>query len=72
VYTAGVKKIPGTDYTMTNGVVSFAVPPTSGAAITADFQWLWRVRFAQDSQEFDNFMYQLWECKKVELVSIKQ
>jgi uncharacterized protein (TIGR02217 family) len=72
VYVAGVKKIQSTDYTIANGSVSFATPPISGAAITADFQWLWRVRFAQDSQEFDNFMYQLWECKKVELVAVRQ
>ena len=71
VYVAGVKKTAGTDYTITNGLVSFASPPVLGAAITADFQWLWRVRFAQDSQEFDNFMYQLWECKKLELVSVR-
>ena len=71
VYVASVKKTAGTDYTITNGMVSFASPPATGAAVTADFQWLWRVRFAQDSEEFDNFMYQLWECKKVELVSVR-
>jgi uncharacterized protein (TIGR02217 family) len=71
VYVAGVKKAAGADYTMANGLVSFASPPVSGAAITADFQWLWRVRFAQDSQEFDNFMYLLWECKKLELLSVR-
>lgn len=71
VYVAGVKKTQGTDYTITNGAVSFASPPAGGAAITADFQWLWRVRFTQDSQEFDNFMYLLWECKKLELMSVR-
>jgi uncharacterized protein (TIGR02217 family) len=71
VYVAGVKKTPGTDYTISNGLVSFSSPPASGAAITADFQWLWRVRFAQDEQEFGNFMYQLWECKKVDLISVR-
>ena len=71
VYVAGVKKTQGTDYTISNGQVSFASPPVSGALITADFQWLWRVRFAQDSEEFDNFMYLLWECKKMELVEVR-
>ena len=71
VYVAGVKKTQGTDYTIANGIVTFAVAPANGAAITADFQWLWRVRFAQDSSEFDNFMYQLWECKKVDLLSVR-
>jgi len=71
VYVSGVKKTQGTDYTIANGLVTFASPPASSAAITADFQWLWRVRFAQDELEFDNFLYQLWECKKVELMSVR-
>ena len=71
VYVAGVTKTQGTDYTISTGLVSFAVPPANGAAITADFQWLWRVRFAQDELEFGNFMYLLWECKKVELVEVR-
>ena len=70
-YVAGVKKTQGTDYTIANGLVTFAVAPLTGAAITADFQWLWRVRFAQDAEEFDNFSYQLWECKKVELLEVR-
>jgi uncharacterized protein (TIGR02217 family) len=72
VYVAGVKKAQGTDYTISNGLVTFSSPPAIGAAITADFQWLWRARFGQDSAEFDNFMYLLWECKKVELISVRQ
>jgi uncharacterized protein (TIGR02217 family) len=72
IYVAGVRKTPGTDYTIANGIVSFAVAPATAAAVTADFQWLWRVRFAQDELEFGNFMYLLWECKKVELVEVRQ
>ena len=71
VYVAGTPKVQGTDYTISNGLVSFASPPAAAAAITADFQWLWRVRFAQDEQEFANFMYLLWECKKVDLISVR-
>jgi len=71
VYVAGVRKTQGTDYTISNGLVSFASAPANGTAITADFQCLWRVRFAQDQLEFGNFMYLLWECKKVELMSVR-
>jgi uncharacterized protein (TIGR02217 family) len=71
VYVAGVPKTQGTDYTITNGLVSFAAAPAIGAALTADFQWLWRVRFAQDQVEFSNFLYLLWNCKKVELVEVR-
>ena len=70
-YVAGVKKAQGVDYTISNGVVSFAVAPATGAAVTADFQWLWRVRFAQDEVELGNFMYLLWECKKLELIAVR-
>ena len=72
VYVAGVKKTQGTDYTIANGIVSFAVAPAASAAITADFQWLWRVRFAADVIDFDNFMYLLWECKKLDLIQVRQ
>jgi len=71
VYVAGVRKTQGVDYTIANGIVSFASPPAAGAAITADFQWLWRVRFALDELEFGNFMYLLWECKEVELIEVR-
>jgi uncharacterized protein (TIGR02217 family) len=71
VYVSGVRKTQGADYTIAEGVVSFAAPPPVGAAITADFQWLWRVRFAQDQLEFSNFMHLLWECKKLELVQVR-
>ena len=71
VYVNGVRKTEGTDYTIANGVVRFAAAPAAGATITADFQWLWRVRFAQDQIEFSNFMYLLWECRKVELVQVR-
>lgn len=71
VYVNGVAKTQGTDYTIANGMVTFTAAPAAGAAITADFQWLWRVHFAQDTLEFANFLYLLWECKKVELVSVR-
>jgi uncharacterized protein (TIGR02217 family) len=71
IYVAGVRKTPDTDYTIANGIVSFAVAPAAAAAVTADFQWLWRVRFAQDELEFGNFMYLLWECKKVGLLEVR-
>jgi uncharacterized protein (TIGR02217 family) len=71
VYVSGVRKTQGSDYTIADGVVSFAAPPPPSAALTADFQWLWRARFAQDALEFANFSYLLWECKKLELMSIR-
>ena len=54
----------------TTGLVTFAAPPPSGQAITADFTYYFRVRFADDTAEFENFMYQLWSLKQIKLQSV--
>lgn len=61
-----------TDYTLsTTGLVTFAVAPLAGAAITWSGSYFWRVRFDMDQSEFNNFLSQLWEAKKITLVSVK-
>src|SRR5690349_10875261 len=45
VYLNGSAKTQGTDYTLANGVVTFATAPGVGVNITADFIMLHRVRF---------------------------
>lgn len=52
------------------GLVTFATPPPAGQVITADFTYRFRVRFADDTAEFENFMYQLWQLKQVKLQSV--
>jgi len=52
------------------GFVIFATPPPAGHVITADFTYRFRVRFAEDSAEFENFMYQLWQLKQIKLQSV--
>jgi uncharacterized protein (TIGR02217 family) len=52
------------------GLVTFTAPPPSGQAITADFTYYFRVRFADDTAEFENFMYQLWQSKQIKLQSV--
>ena len=44
--------------------------PGSGVVITADFTYYFLVRFAEDTAEFENFMYQLWSLKQVKLQSV--
>lgn len=51
------------------GLVTFAMPPPAGEAIAADFTYWFRVRFANDTAEFENFMYQLWQLKQIKLQS---
>jgi len=52
------------------GLVTFASPPPAGQLITADFTYRFRVRFADDTAEFENFMYQLWQLKQIKLQSV--
>lgn len=71
VYLDGVVQSPSA-YTVdaTTGLVTFATPPPAGQAVTADFTYWFRVRFAADIAEFENFMYQLWQLKQVKLQSV--
>jgi len=54
----------------TTGLVTFAAAPPAGAVVTADFTYYFRVHFAGDATEFENFMYQLWSLKQVKLESV--
>jgi uncharacterized protein (TIGR02217 family) len=67
----GVRQDPA-GYTIDSetGSVTFATPPPDGHLITADFTYRFRVRFAEDSAEFENFMYQLWQLKQIKLQSV--
>jgi uncharacterized protein (TIGR02217 family) len=79
VYVGGSPKVQGPDYTIANGLVTFTTAPANGAAITADFTFLHRVRFhtgtsrsGKEGIEFSNFYYQLYECKDVQLISVRK
>ncbi len=71
LYLNGVVQSPA-DYTIsdTTGIVTFATPPAAGQVVTADFTYYFPVRFADDTAEFENFMYQLWQLKQVKLQSV--
>jgi uncharacterized protein (TIGR02217 family) len=50
------------------GAVVFNTAPPSGAALTWSGQFYYRCRFLDDVADFNNFMYQLWELKKLEFI----
>lgn len=54
-----------------NGIVTFTNPPATGNLITADFEYYFRCRFTKDQLDFNQFMYQLWELKTLEFISLK-
>ena len=79
VYVNGAVKTQGVDYTIASGLVTFTAAPAAGASITADFIMLHRVRFHTGSSrsgkegiEFSNFYFNLYECKEVQLISVRQ
>lgn len=79
IYDNGTLKIPTTDYTIANGLVTFTNAPVAGHFITADFTFLHRVRFdvgtsrgGREGIEFNNFAFNLYECKEVQLISVRK
>ncbi len=79
VYVNGTPKVQGTDYTIGNGIVGFTTAPPGGQPVTADFTFLHRVRFDAGSSrggkegiEFNNFYFNLYECKEVQLISVRK
>lgn len=65
----GTTKTLTTDYLVdSNGMVTFTVAPAASASITWSGSFYYRVRFLQDTAEFNQFMKDLWELKTLEFV----
>lgn len=58
-------------FSVAGNQVRFSQPPAAGVRVTGSFAFFFRVRFAADSAEFEQFMKQLWELQSCELVSVK-
>lgn len=50
------------------GLMTFSSPPESGVAITWTGTFYYRCRFSKDSIEFNQFVANFWEAKKIELI----
>ena len=72
VYLDGITQDPASYSVDTStGLVTFATAPGSGLIITADYSYYFRCRFIDDSYAFENFMYQLWQLKKLTFISVR-
>jgi len=72
VYLDGITQNSGT-YSVdpSTGLVTFSMAPASGLIITADYSYYFRCRFTDDSYAFENFMFQLWQLKKLTFISVR-
>jgi uncharacterized protein (TIGR02217 family) len=72
VYFDGITQSPS-GYTVDpdTGLLTFAIPPSTGLVITADFSYWFRCRFVDDSYDFENFMYRLWQLKKLTFITVR-
>lgn len=67
IYVGGVLKTPTTHYTISStGMVTFVTAPTGALTWTGSFYY--RVRFLMDGADFNQFMKDLWDLKKLEFV----
>ena len=70
IFVNGVLKTLTTDYTISaTGLVTFVTAPANGLAVTWTGTYYYRCRFVEDTTDYENFMYQLWALKSVELIS---
>ncbi|HEY3615605.1 MAG TPA: DUF2460 domain-containing protein [Candidatus Sulfotelmatobacter sp.] len=52
------------------GAITMSSVPNPGAVVTANFSYTFPVRFTTDMLDFENFMFQLWELKKLAFQSV--
>lgn len=72
LYFDGITQNPaGYSVDPDTGIVTFETPPPTGLEITADFSYWFRCRFVDDSYDFENFMYRLWQLKKLTFISVR-
>ncbi len=70
VYVAGVLQDPDS-YTFTApNTLTFNTAPANGAQITASFRYYFICRFATDSQDFEEFMANLWTLHELKLTTV--
>lgn len=66
---AVLKATPG-DYSINaTGLVTFTYSPTAGHPLTWTGSYYFRARFKQDTNDFEEFVYQMFELKKLDLVA---
>jgi uncharacterized protein (TIGR02217 family) len=69
IYKNGVLQTLGSNYTIdSNGLVTFSVAPGNALPLTWTGSYYYRCRFLQDVADFQLFMQDLYELKKLEMI----
>jgi uncharacterized protein (TIGR02217 family) len=72
VFIGGVQVYsPATWVLVTPNTLQLTSALPAGSVISASYIWYYRVRFGEDVHDYNNFMYQLWELKKLTLEMVK-
>ncbi len=69
IYVNGVLQTLITNYSISpTGMVTFVTAPAGSAVLTWTGTFYYRVRFVNDTAEFNQFMYNLYELKQLEFI----
>ena len=71
IYINGVLKTAGTDYTITNGLVTFTVAPGNPLPLTWTGSFYRRCRFDMDELEMERIVAGAWDGKTIKLITTK-
>ena len=72
VYLDGVAQADATWSIVQPNVLSFNSAPGVGAAITADVSYGFLCRFVDDTADFEQVMWNLWEAKTIKFRQVRQ
>lgn len=70
IYLNGVLQSSGYSISA-SGLVTFTTAPGAGVIVAWTGSYYFRVRFKEDSTEFAQFLYKLWEARRVDLITCK-
>lgn len=70
VYVNGTKQNANA-YSVSNGYITFASAPASGATVTANYDYYWKVRFDDDSMGIDHIFDNINRSQRFKLVTAR-
>lgn len=68
VYVDGTET---SDYTVSNGYITFESAPATGAVVTADYDYYWKVRFDDDGMGIDHIFDNINRSQRFKLVTAR-